>query len=84
MRDIAAQHNATPVQLAIAWVLARGENIVPVIGARKRSQLDDALGTLAIRLSASDPEQIERAVPADAVAGTRYDERQMQHLDSEV
>ena len=83
LRDIAAQHNATPVQLAIAWVLARGENIVPVIGARKRSQLEDALGALSIRLSASDLEQIERAVPADAVAGTRYDERQMQILDSE-
>lgn len=83
LRDIAAQHNATPVQLAIAWVLARGENIVPVIGARKRSQLEDALGALSLQLSASDLEQIERAVPAEAVAGTRYDERQMQILDSE-
>jgi aryl-alcohol dehydrogenase-like predicted oxidoreductase len=83
LRDIAAQHNVTPVQLAIAWVLARGENIVPVIGARKRSQLEDALGALSIQLSASDLEQIERAVPAEAVAGTRYDERQMQVLDSE-
>ncbi|PYQ26469.1 MAG: aldo/keto reductase [Acidobacteria bacterium] len=83
LRDIAAQHDATPVQLAIAWVLARGENIVPVIGARTRAQLHDALGALSIQLSASDLEQIERAVPAEAVAGTRYDERQMQQLDSE-
>jgi aryl-alcohol dehydrogenase-like predicted oxidoreductase len=83
LRIIAAAHNVTPVQLAIAWVMARGENIVPVIGARTRQQLEDSLGALAIRLSSEELSEIERAVPADEVAGTRYDERQMSVLDSE-
>ncbi|MCU1244773.1 MAG: Aldo/keto reductase, partial [Acidobacteria bacterium] len=80
---VAAERGVTPTQLAIAWVLARGESIVPVIGARRRSQLEESLGALAVRLSAAEREQIERAVPAEAVAGTRYDEHQMQALDSE-
>jgi len=80
---IARKHNATPVQLAIAWVLARGEFIVPVIGARRRAQLEDSLGALSIRLSDDDLREIEREVPADAVAGTRYAEEQMRVLDSE-
>jgi aryl-alcohol dehydrogenase-like predicted oxidoreductase len=81
--NIAAAHNVTPTQLAIAWVMARGENIVPVIGARTRLQLEESLGALTIRLSSDELTAIERAVPAEAVAGTRYDERQMSVLDSE-
>jgi len=83
LRDIAAAHNVTPVQLAIAWVMARGETIVPVIGARTRAQLEESLGALAIRLSSDELTAIEQAVPAESVAGTRYDERQMSVLDSE-
>jgi aryl-alcohol dehydrogenase-like predicted oxidoreductase len=80
---LAAARSVTPTQLAIAWVLARGETIVPVIGARRRAQLEESLGALAIHLTADELQQIEQAVPADAVAGTRYDERQMRALDSE-
>jgi aryl-alcohol dehydrogenase-like predicted oxidoreductase len=83
LRVVAAAKGATPAQLAIAWVLARGENIVPVIGARTRAQLADALGALRVQLSPEDMAQLEAAVPAAAVAGTRYDARQMQMLDSE-
>ena len=83
LRDIAAAHNVTPVQLAIAWVMARGETIVPVIGARTRAQLEESLAALTIRLSSDELSEIEQAVPAEAVAGTRYDERQMSVLDSE-
>jgi aryl-alcohol dehydrogenase-like predicted oxidoreductase len=83
LNNIAAAHNVTPAQLAIAWVMARGENIVPVIGARTRLQLEESLGALAIRLTSDELTAIERAVPAEAVAGTRYDERQMSVLDSE-
>lgn len=83
LRDIAAAHNVTPVQLAIAWVMARGETIVPAIGARTRAQLEESLGALAIRLSSDELSEIEQAVPAAGVAGTRYDERQMSVLDSE-
>ena len=81
--NIAAAHNVTPAQLAIAWVMARGNDIVPVIGARTRLQLEESLGALAIRLSSDELIAIEQAVPAEAVAGTRYDERQMSVLDSE-
>jgi aryl-alcohol dehydrogenase-like predicted oxidoreductase len=83
LQRVAAAHGVTPTQLAIAWVLARGETIVPVIGARRRAQLDESLGALAIRLSDDELREIAEAVPAEAVAGARYDEHQMRVLDSE-
>jgi aryl-alcohol dehydrogenase-like predicted oxidoreductase len=73
----------TVAQAAIAWVLSRGADIIPVIGARRRDRLTEALGTLDFSLSASDLAQIEQAVPADAVAGTRYNLQGMSSLDSE-
>ncbi len=81
--EVARGKGVTTAQLAIAWVLAQGADVVPVVGARKRPQLQDALGALEITLSADDLARIARAVPADAVAGTRYDERLMRMLDSE-
>jgi len=80
---LAAERNATAAQLAIAWVLAQHESIVPVIGARKRTQLQDALGAVALRLSPEDLARIAAAIPAEAIAGSRYDEHQMRMLDSE-
>lgn len=70
-------------QIAIAWVLARGESIVPLIGARSRDRLTEALGAAAVTLTEADLAAIEAAVPAGAAAGTRYDEAQMAFLDSE-
>jgi aryl-alcohol dehydrogenase-like predicted oxidoreductase len=64
-------------------VLSRGEDIVPLIGARRRDQLTEALGALELGVTSEELERIEQAMPADAVAGTRYDEAQMAHLDSE-
>jgi aryl-alcohol dehydrogenase-like predicted oxidoreductase len=81
LQTLAAARAVTPTQLAIAWVLARGEHIVPVIGARSRAQLEESLGALSITLTAADLEEIEQSVPP--VAGTRYDENQMKVLDSE-
>lgn len=83
LRGIAAELGCTATQLAIAWVLAKGPGIVPLIGARKRAQLNEALGALDVRLSPDDIARIEAAVPASAVAGTRYDAHQMRILDSE-
>ncbi len=83
LNTLSAEKGIRPAQLAIAWVLAKGNAIVPVIGARTRTQLDDALGALAVRLTADDVAHIEQAIPASAVAGSRYDERQMKMLDSE-
>jgi aryl-alcohol dehydrogenase-like predicted oxidoreductase len=83
LRRLASEKKLLPAQLAIAWVLARATNIVPVIGARTRKQLEESLGALPIVLSRADMDQIEAAVPADAIAGTRYGEEQMRMLDSE-
>ncbi len=80
---IAQDKGVTTAQLATAWVLAQGSSIIPVVGARTRAQLQETLGALSITLSADDLARIERAVPADAVAGTRYDEHLMRMLDSE-
>ena len=83
LRAIAAERGATPAQLAIAWVRARGADIVPVVGARRRDRLIEALGAIDLALDAGDLARIEAAVPADQVAGARYDPTQMAHLDSE-
>ncbi|MFO0584710.1 MAG: aldo/keto reductase [Anaeromyxobacter sp.] len=80
---LAAERGATPSQLAIAWVLARGEGVVPVIGARTRKQLEESLGALRLTLEPDELARIEAVVSPSAVAGTRYDERQMKILDSE-
>jgi aryl-alcohol dehydrogenase-like predicted oxidoreductase len=74
---------ATVAQVAVAWVLSRGEDIVPLIGARRRDQLNEALGALDLRLTPEDLARIEGAVPPDAAAGERYDARGMASLDSE-
>ena len=63
---------ATVAQLALGWVLSRGPDIVPLIGARRRDQLDEALGALERELSADDLRRIERAVPQGAATGDRY------------
>lgn len=83
LRIIAALKNATVPQLAIAWALSRGEDIVPLIGARRRERLAEALGALSIELTPDDLGRIEAAVPPGAVAGDRYSAEQMAMLDSE-
>ena len=83
LQKAAAERGATASQLAIGWVLSKSQNIVPVIGARTRAQLSEALGALGVVLSPEQIARIEEAVPASAVAGTRYDEHQMRVLDSE-
>ncbi|ATB30610.1 aldo/keto reductase [Melittangium boletus] len=80
---LARRKGVTASQLAVAWVLSRGQDIVPVIGARKREQLTESLGALDVTLSAEDIQALEAAVPAEAVAGTRYAASQMSALDSE-
>jgi aryl-alcohol dehydrogenase-like predicted oxidoreductase len=80
LAEVADSQGATAAQAAIAWVLSRGEDIVPLVGARRRDRLAEALQALDLEL---DVDAIERAVPADEAAGDRYDPRQMQMLDSE-
>ena len=80
---LAAEKGATSSQIAIAWVLAKGPRILPLVGARTRRQLSESLGALDVALESADLARIEAALPTSAVAGTRYDEHQMRVLDSE-
>jgi len=83
LRSIAEAKSVSVAQIAIAWVSAQGEDIVPLVGARRLDRLTEALGSLDVQLSAADLEQIEKAVPKDAAAGSRYATEQMHMLDSE-
>src|SRR3984885_11325217 len=83
IKKIAREKGATTQQLAFAWVKSRSEDIVPLIGARRRDQLKEALGALDLKLSAGDLARIAAAVPTTAVAGTRYLPAVLAHMDSE-
>jgi len=83
LREAAWERSASVAQFAIAWVLAQGPDIIPLIGARRRDRLTEALGALDLKLDARDLARIEAAVPAGAAAGERYEARQMALLDSE-
>jgi aryl-alcohol dehydrogenase-like predicted oxidoreductase len=80
---IGADRGVTAAQLAIAWVLSRGDDIIPLIGTKRRDRLAEALGALDLTLSADEIAAIEAAVPAGQVAGSRYDPAAMASLDSE-
>lgn len=83
LRAIADSKQATVAQIAIAWVMSRGSDIVPLVGARRRDRLAESLGASNVELSADDLARIEIALPADAIAGERYAPVMMEHLDSE-
>ncbi len=83
LAGLAKSKGVTPAQLALAWVLRQGSDIIPVMGARKRTQLAECLAALEIHLTAEESAQLEAAVSPEKITGTRYDERQMKMLDSE-
>jgi aryl-alcohol dehydrogenase-like predicted oxidoreductase len=83
LRAVADEKDATVAQLAIAWVLSRGDDVVPLVGARTRERLAESLGAVEVELTEDDLARIENAVPVDAVAGERYHAEQMAILDSE-
>ena len=83
LRTFARTKGATVAQVAIAWVLTRGSDIVPLVGARRLDQLTEALQADDRALAADDLVEIERLVPLHTVAGDRYDSRGMEGLDSE-
>ncbi len=84
VRAIADAMQVSVAQVAIAWVLAQGSDIVPLVGARSRVRLQEALGALQVELSAADLARLAEAVPPEAVAGSRYSQFAMAHLDSEA
>jgi aryl-alcohol dehydrogenase-like predicted oxidoreductase len=83
LREVAAAKGVSVAQIAIAWVLSRGVDIVPLVGARRRDRLAESLGALEVTLAPDDLAAIERAVPPGSAAGDRYAPAQMAMLDSE-
>jgi aryl-alcohol dehydrogenase-like predicted oxidoreductase len=83
LRQLAVARRISVAQLAIAWVLARGEDVAPLIGARTPTRLQEALGALDVTLSADDLATLDRAFPPGAAAGDRYNTHGMATLDSE-
>jgi pyridoxine 4-dehydrogenase len=83
LRGVAEARGATVAQIAVAWVAAQGEDIVPLVGARRRDRLAESLGAVALTLKPEDLAAIEAAVPKDAVAGARYPEQLLRFMDSE-
>ena len=84
LRGVAEAKGASVAQIAIAWVLARGADVVPLVGARRRERLEEALGALPVALGPDDLAALERAVPKGAAASERYPASQVAHLDSEA
>ena len=83
LKGFAADLGMSPGQLLIAWARAKQPHFVPIIGARTRGQLTDALGALGKPLSATDVVALEALIPENAIAGSRYGAEQMATLDSE-
>lgn len=83
LRTVAAAKGVSVAQISIAWIAAQGSDIIPLVGARRRDRLNEAIGALDVVLTPDDLAQIERAVPRDAAAGERYPVAQMALLDSE-
>jgi aryl-alcohol dehydrogenase-like predicted oxidoreductase len=81
--EIAQKRGITVAQLAIAWVLGRGDDIVPLVGARRRNRLTEAVGALDVVLTENELKEIDKVAPEGAIAGTRYAAEQMHMLDSE-
>jgi aryl-alcohol dehydrogenase-like predicted oxidoreductase len=80
IEKIAAEKNCTPAQLALAWVLAQGDDIVPIPGTKRRTYLDQNLGALDVKLTAADLKRIDELAPRGAAVGARYPEEYMNRL----
>ena len=83
LRVMAADLGVSVAQVAIAWVVAQGRDIVPLVGARRRDRLTEALGALDVKLTAAHLAKLAAAFPHGAAAGARYPDSQLVHMDSE-
>ena len=83
VRAVAQEIGASVAQVAVAWVAAQGEDIVPLIGARRREQLKESLGAQDLKLTVDQLARLAGAMPPEAVAGERYPAAQIAHMDSE-
>ena len=81
VREVASAHSATSAQVALAWLLAKGDDIVPIPGTKRRTYLEGDVGAADLRLSAADLARLDAALRPEAVAGPRYNERMMSYID---
>ncbi len=81
VRGIAERKGATPAQIALAWLLRKGDDIVPIPGTKRRRYLEENVAAASIELSAEEMRELDDALPSGKVAGPRYNERQMQYVD---
>lgn len=81
VEEMAGRNGCTPAQLALAWVLAQGPDVVPIPGTRRRSRLEENAGAVGIVLSDEDLAEIDEIIPRDMAVGTRYPEEAMRMLD---
>jgi aryl-alcohol dehydrogenase-like predicted oxidoreductase len=81
VRDVASRLKATPAQIALAWLLAKGEDMVPIPGTKRRTYLEENVGAASMQLSDADLKQLDEALSPGKIAGPRYAERQMSMID---
>jgi len=81
VRDIARRLGGTPAQVALAWLLRKGDDVVPIPGTKRRRYLEENVGGASLALDTGDIEALDRALPPEAVAGPRYNERMMAFID---
>jgi aryl-alcohol dehydrogenase-like predicted oxidoreductase len=81
VRELASEKGATPAQVALAWLLAKGDDLVPIPGTKRRSYLEEDVAAADLKLGAADMARLDRALPPDEVAGPRYNDRMMSYID---
>jgi aryl-alcohol dehydrogenase-like predicted oxidoreductase len=81
VREVAERHRATPAQIALAWLLHQGDDIVPIPGTKRRERLEENVGAAAISLSPADLAALDEAMAPERIAGPRYNEKQMRWVD---
>jgi aryl-alcohol dehydrogenase-like predicted oxidoreductase len=84
VRELAARRGVTPGQIALAWLLHKGPDIVPIPGTKRRRYLEENVGAADVSLSAEEMAELDAALPPEKVAGPRYSERQMAQVDRSV
>ena len=81
IEELAAEKRCSAAQLALAWLLARGDDIVPIAGTKRRNYLEQNVGAVQVKLSANDLSRLDRAAPRGAAAGARYPQEAMQRVN---
>jgi aryl-alcohol dehydrogenase-like predicted oxidoreductase len=81
VKEVAQSKAATPTQIALAWLLHKGDDVVPIPGTKRPQYLEENVGAAAVSLSADDMKKLDAALSPEKIAGPRYNERNMQYVD---